>query len=162
MIVAIDPGDTKSAWCIIDETTCTPLFWNKQDNQDVLTSLESRIWRTVNGDLISVSLNEMAIEMIQSFGMPVGQSVFLTCVWIGRFIEASKLKYTFVYRSEEKIQICQSMKANDSTIRQALIDIYGTPGTKKSPGVLYGMTKDMWSALAVAVTFLKLKGVWTL
>jgi len=47
---------------------------------------------------------------------------------------------------------------NDSTIRQAMLDRYGPGrekaiGKKKSPGPLYGIRKDEWQALALAVTF---------
>ena len=46
------------------------------------------------------------------------------------------------------------MRAKDSNIRQALIDIYGKPGTKKEPNEFYNdskvkMAKDIWSALAI-------------
>ena len=45
----------------------------------------------------------------------------------------------------------------DANIRQALIDRYGPGkdraiGRKLSPGPLYGLSGDCWSALAVAVT----------
>jgi hypothetical protein len=43
------------------------------------------------------------------------------------------------------------MRAKDSNIRQALIDRFGEPGTKKVPGLLYGIKKDEWSALALGV-----------
>ena len=60
----------------------------------------------------------------------------------------------FVTRKEEKLAICHSMKANDATIRQALVDRFapGTPnhgkGNKKKPGFFYGFSADMWSAFA--------------
>ena len=46
------------------------------------------------------------------------------------------------------------MRAKDSNIRQALIDKYGKPGTKKDPNLFYNdseqkVSKDIWSALAV-------------
>ncbi|MBV8782506.1 MAG: hypothetical protein JO353_14005, partial [Phycisphaerae bacterium] len=49
-------------------------------------------------------------------------------------------------------------RAKDGNIRQALIDRFGPTkeraiGKKKSPGPLYGMSGDCWSALAVAVTY---------
>ena len=46
------------------------------------------------------------------------------------------------------------MKAKDSNIRQALIDRFGPVGTKKNPGWFYGVSKDVWAAIAVGgVTF---------
>lgn len=99
----------------------------------------------------------MVIEMIASYGMPVGKEVFETCVWIGRFIEAYDKDYEFVYRKDEKMNICHSMKAKDSNIRQALIDRFGAVGTKKNPGWFYGFKADIWQAYAVGVTYLDLQ-----
>ncbi len=68
--------------------------------------------------------------------MSVGKTVFDTCVWIGRFIqqvdEIGK-EYSYIYRKDEKMNLCHSMKAKDSNIRQALIDRFGEVGTKKKP-----------------------------
>lgn len=36
-------------------------------------------------------------------------------------------------------------------MRQALIDRFGAPSTKKAPGLLYGVSSHMWAALALAV-----------
>ena len=74
--------------------------------------------------------DEIVIEMIASYGMPVGESVFQTCVWIGKFAQAYE---KYIYRKEEKMNICHSMRAKDSNIRQALIDRFGPVGTKKNP-----------------------------
>jgi hypothetical protein len=57
-----------------------------------------------------------------------------------------------------KLHLCKSTKANDASIRQALIDRYGPGkeraiGTKKAPGPLYGVKADVWAALALAVTW---------
>ena len=78
----------------------------------------------------------VAIEMIASYGMAVGKEVFETCVWIGRFKEIAEfnnIKVEYIYRKDEKMNICHSMKAKDSNIRQALIDRFGEVGTKKNP-----------------------------
>lgn len=78
----------------------------------------------------------LVIEMVASYGMPVGETVFETCVWIGKFmqiVESRKKKVNKVYRKDEKMNICHSMKAKDSNIRQALIDRFGEVGTKKNP-----------------------------
>lgn len=94
--------------------------------------------------------------------MIVGKEVFDTCVWIGRFIELAVLKnipVEYIYRKEEKMNLCQSMRAKDSNIRQALIDRFGIVGTKKNPGWFYGFKADIWSAYAVGVTYIdKTKG----
>lgn len=101
---------------------------------------------------------EFVIEMIASYGMPVGKEVFDTCVWIGRFIERISRfatdKIYYIYRKDEKMNICHSMKAKDSNIRQALIDRFGEVGTKKNPGWFYGFKADIWSAYAVGITYL--------
>ena len=78
----------------------------------------------------------LVIEMIASYGMTVGQTVFETCVWIGRFVEIASfnnIKFEYIYRKDEKMNLCYSMKAKDSNIRQALIDRFGPVGTKKNP-----------------------------
>lgn len=78
----------------------------------------------------------LVIEMIASYGMAVGKEVFDTCVWIGRFKETAIMnhkKVEYIYRKDEKMNICHSMKAKDSNIRQALIDRFGEVGTKKNP-----------------------------
>lgn len=102
-------------------------------------------------------VDALAIEMIASYGMPVGREVFETCVWIGRFIEAWGGPYTLVYRKDVKLHLCGQPRAKDSNIRQALIDRYGgkdrAVGKKATPGPLYGVSADVWSALAIAVTF---------
>lgn len=100
--------------------------------------------------------------MIASYGMSVGQSVFETCIWIGRFKEMAEqynMNVTYIYRKDEKMNLCHSMKAKDSNIVQALIDRFApnTPnkgkGSKKEPGWFYGFKKDIWQAYAVGVTY---------
>ena len=150
-ILSIDPGNIESAYCVIDEETYMPEKFGKVKNEILLNLIYNRLSNSVN-------YYTMVIEMIASYGMPVGKEVFDTCVWIGRFIEAYDKDYKFIYRKDEKMNLCHSMKAKDSNIRQALIDRFGVVGTKKKPGWFYGFKKDIWSAYAVGVTYLdKLK-----
>lgn len=156
MILAIDPGPAESAFVLYDEhNRKVSDFW-KEDNGLVLRRVE-KLER--NGYATS-----LVIEMIASYGMPVGREVFETCVWIGRFVQAWRRRHSngyenshdFMYRSQVKNHLCGSMRAKDSNVRQALIDAFGGSkaiGTKKQPGPLYGIKGDMWQALGVAVTY---------
>lgn len=145
MILAIDPGNVESAYVLMDKQY-KPI----------------QIGKIKNGDLIDIVKNTDAdyvvIEMIASYGMAVGESVFETCVWIGRFYEAARLSdckaIDRIYRKDVKMNLCQSMRAKDSNIRQALIDRFGEVGTKKNPGWFYGFKSDIWQAYAVGTTFL--------
>lgn len=146
-LLAIDPGNEESAYCLIEKETYKPIEFGKIDNNELRVKLKS--------NLRHYSPETFVIEMIASYGMPVGKEVFETCVWIGRFIEIFECPNTyFIYRKEEKMNICGSMKAKDSNIRQALIDRFGEVGTKKNQGWFYGFKKDIWAAYAVGVTWL--------
>jgi hypothetical protein len=143
MILAIDPGNIESAYCYIDENY-KPIQFGKVDNEELLKIIAEN------------KHNELAIEMVASYGMAVGKTVFDTCVWSGRYIQKhleNHNEYNEIYRKEEKINLCQSMKAKDGNIRQALIDRFGVVGTKKNQGWFYGFSGDIWSAYAVGITY---------
>lgn len=151
MILAIDPGTDQSGWVKLLRDG-TVVKFGITDNEELIATLD----RTTHPFAREVDL--LAIEMIASFGMPVGAETFETCVWIGRFIERNhgdcNRSYAKVYRKDVKLHLCQSPRAKDAMIRQALIDRYGPGkdkaiGTKKSPGPLYGIKSHAWAALAV-------------
>lgn len=146
-LLSIDPGNTDSAYVVMGEDY-KPLDHAKVANQDLLYRIK--------GGLRGWGITDMAVEMIASYGMPVGKEVFETCVWIGRFLQAADYipAKRLVYRKDEKMNLCGSMKAKDGNIRQALIDRFGPVGTKKAPGWWYGFSKDQWAAAAVGVTYL--------
>ena len=141
-VLAVDPANEDSAYVLLDKETYKPLEFGKIKNEELLSKLEE------------LEYDVLAIEMIASYGMPVGREVFETCVFIGRCIERSKTPYEYVYRKEEKLCLCNSMKAKDSNIRQALIDRFGEVGTKARKGFFYGFANDMWAAMAVGVTYI--------
>lgn len=150
MIMAIDPANEQSAFCIINKENNEPIFFDKMYNDEMLMMLENR------------HFDFMAIEMVASYGMAVGKTVFETCVWVGRFIQLAhsrNIPYKFIYRKDVKMNLCGTMKAKDSNIRQALIDRFGEVGTKNNQGFFYGFKADIWSAFAVGITYLdNLKG----
>jgi hypothetical protein len=106
----------------------------------------------------------IAIEMVASYGKPVGQEVFDTCVLIGRLWQHFKARRpALIFRKDVKMHLCGSIvHVNDGVIRQRLIDLWGGKekaiGRKASPGPLYGIAKDEWQALALAVTFAETQG----
>lgn len=113
--------------------------------------------------------DEVACEHLQCFGMAVGKEVFETAYWIGTYrhhCELHGIPFHRIYRTDEKMQLCHHTKATDANIRQAIIDLFGGKdfaiGKKKTPGPLYGICGDLWSALAVALTYTKMKGGKTL
>lgn len=151
MLIAIDPGPEQSAYVLYDTVNGTPAAFEKVPNQLLLDTLEP---------LVEQDGNTAAIEMIASYGMPVGAEVFETCLWIGRYAETFArlgVPVRFVYRKDVKVHLCGSVRAKDGNVRQALIDRYGpgkelAVGRKATPGPLYGVSGDVWAALAVAVT----------
>jgi hypothetical protein len=139
-VIGIDPGPEQSAYVEFDG---------------------ARVWR--HGIVANKELQDMIsffwdspifIEMIASYGMAVGASVFNTCTAIG-YMEAvadsCDIKTERVFRKDVKLHLCQTPRAKDANVRQALIDRLGPQGTKKAPGPTYGVRSHEWAALAVAV-----------
>jgi len=153
-ILAIDPGPEESAYVCYSKGKL--LDFGKIPNNDMLSIIDKS------------KAERLVIEMIASYGMPVGATVFETCVWIGIFIHnwgkrqpVSRKPASRIYRKDVKMHLCYTMKAKDSNIRQAIIDRYPAIGggkmpqigTKKEPGPLYGVSKDVWAAIGVAITY---------
>jgi hypothetical protein len=141
-ILAVDPGDHVSAFVYSD--LAGVLRTDIISNHEVLPLVEELRQGGV--------CDFLAIEMIASYGMPVGQTVFETCLWIGRFIQAWGGPYKLIYRKQVMLHHCHSTRGKDANLRAALLDRYGGKvaiGTKKKPGPLYGFSKDKWAALGV-------------
>lgn len=147
-ILAIDPGHKQSAYVLIG----TPGYVLIE--QGILPNDELLIWVR---DIAAPDV--ITIEMIKSYGNVMGDSVIETCVWIGRFIQASGKgdAVDLLPRKTVVTQICNNPRAKDSNVRQALIDRYGGAGAEKKGGPLEGVKKDIWSALAVAIAWHEIK-----
>lgn len=150
IVLALDPGTTETGWVLFDGV--------KVEDSGVMLNtelLESLSKMPNNGQ-------DLAIEMIASYGMPVGREVFETCVWIGRFQQAwhTPDAVRLIYRKDVKLHLCGTPRAKDPNVRQAIIDLFPatgggkTPqiGTKSQPGPLYGVSSHAWPALGVAIT----------
>ena len=153
-VFAVDPGSEQSA--LVEMQGSQVVAFTLEQNEVVCEDLRS----VLPGDEAPV----LAIEMIAGYGMPVGREVFETCLWIGRFIDAWRGEHHLVHRRDVKLELCGSPRAKDPNVREALLDSYGpgqkvAVGTKKAPGPLYGFKRDLWSALAVGVTWQRMTGV---
>lgn len=156
-VLAIDPGTSQSAYVVWNDS------WNPlattvirgfqpghvercgiEPNETLVRMLQFRETTDMQG------FDVAAIEMVAGMGMIVGQEVFDTCVWVGRFYEHMVPEPRLIYRRHIKLHHCQSARAKDSNIRQALIDKYGAPGTKHAQGVTYGLKSHLWQAFAIA------------
>ena len=156
-IIAIDPGNEKSAFCVINYDDYSLVRFDKVANQKLLDML----YCIGEDGTFTAGTTDMAIEMVASYGMPVGVSVFETVFYTGRFWEAApSLKKEKMYREAVKLNLCHTKRAKDSNIIQALIDRFacGVPnkgkGTAKNPGYFYGFADDIWQAYAVGVTYI--------
>ena len=150
-VLAIDPGSTQSAWLHFDGAM--PGAFGITANDVLVRALRS-------GGLPDV----VVIEKVESYGMAVGAEVFDTVFWAGRFAEAAeRVQVVMLPRRAVKLALCGDSRAKDANIRQALIDRFGGPaavGRKAAPGPLYGISRDVWSALAIAVTYtLRAEGI---
>lgn len=157
-ILAIDPGNELTGYCVLDARTYRPVRFGKIQNDQMLGVIL---------DEIMSGASEVVIERIASYGMAVGQTVHDTSWWSGRFYQAASTwakKVTMLFRREVKLNLCYIASAKDANIIQALIDRFDPhasnhgKGTKKEPGWFYGFKADVWQAYAVGVTYLDQRG----
>lgn len=153
MILAIDPGNIDSAYCLMDDAYF-PHEKAKVSNAQLLDYIK----------LNAKNIQHIVIEMIASYGMAVGADVFDTCTMIGRLEQLADMlgiSSSRVFRMEEKERICHDSRASDANIKRALIDRFAKhdmkrgKGTKKNPDWFYGFADDVWSAFAVGLVYLE-------
>jgi len=149
-MIAIDPGTYESAYLMMvaGQIQCFDII----ENDDLLCILDQ------------LEKSAVVVESIESYGMPVGKDVFLTAEFIGEVKQVCKtIGHSFekMPRRKVKMELCNSAAAKDGNVRQAIIDLYEPTGggkmpqigVKKDPGPLYGVTKHVWSALAIAIVW---------
>lgn len=153
IIFSVDPGTERSAWCLFNAETKTLERSGLCPNDELLAAIGE------------IRAQVMVIEMFKSYGNVMGDSVLQTCVWIGRFIQQWVNKnilgeYALMPRKAVVTHLCMNPRANDSNVRQALIDRFSAGkgkdvavGSKARPGPLYGVKNDIWSALAIAISW---------
>lgn len=152
VLLAIDPGSSHSAWLVYNAATGGIRSFAKSPNEQLLEQLRSGL---------SPDVETVVIEWTAPRGMPASAELFETLWWAGRFREAARpLPALRLQRSAIKRHLCGTSAAKDSNVNPALIDRFGgiggkaaAVGLKASPGPLYGIHRDVWQALAVAVVY---------
>lgn len=143
-MIGIDPGPITSHVVQLDYFGRVVAF----------TSFANTEFREAFGSIYPHLYTTAYIEQVASYGMPAGAELFDTCFWAGRFTERLESEYQLsVHLAKRKTivaHLCGDARAKDANVRQAMIDRFGPPGTKKNPGQTYGISKDVWQALAVA------------
>lgn len=160
-LLAIDPGTFQSAWLIYD-TDGKVLSRGIESNEETLRKI--RFWAARYPSQEDEQPDHIVIEDIEGFGMPVGRETFRTVLHSGRFIEAwqhgdSSIPFYLLTRRQVKLHLCNTNRAKDANVRQCVLDRFGGKdaiGVKAHQGPLYGITADLWSAVALAVTWSEL------
>lgn len=150
IVLAIDPGTDQSAWLAYQDGA--PKKFGIQPNAELLRDLRIGM---VPADVI-------AIELIEPrYGVQMGWETLDTARLIGQLQEAahptpvvllkrsSILRHLGVVTSPKK---GEKRVSADSGVRLALMDRFGGEASIRKGGPLFGISKDVWSALAIAIT----------
>lgn len=146
ILLAVDPGPTKSSYCLYDVLEDKPISFYTVFNSATFT--------------FPIKPTHVVIEKMACYGMPVGETVLETVYWSGEL--ACQMRYQGIQiidritRKEVVVQLCRSARAKDTNVIQAMKDRFGEKGTKKKPGLLYGIKADEWQALGLAVAYSEL------
>jgi hypothetical protein len=141
-VLGIDPSNTKHAWAAYDSDAHVVMGHGRDLMGD---------WPEV---VFISRMDAIVVEMVASYGMAAGATLFDTCVEIGRLlIHMRPLHENIrrVTRQRVKLSICGQARAKDANVRQALLDLWGGKEATKKGRPLHGLAADTWAALAVAV-----------
>ena len=157
-IIGIDPGSKETAYIEIWDDRIGAM--GKIPNHDFLLLFHRQ----------QSHFDACFCERTASYGKPVGEDVFETVrlegalwgLWTTWWTPEPfrqhhpVFSFKFVPRRKVKQALCGTdFRITDAVIRQRLIDLWGGKekaiGRKGSPGPLYGLKGDLWSALAVLV-----------
>lgn len=154
-VFAMDPGPTASGWIHINYEAEAPFVARHSGNEEMLAILRHYPFEA---DTVLV------LEGIEARGMPVGDDVFQTCQWIGRFSQVWEERrergeplgpFYLVFKNQMKHIVGGKRNIPTTEINRLLREEYGEKGTKKAPGLLYNVSgAHCWSALAVGTAWL--------
>ena len=153
-ILAIDPGTERSGWVVTGQGNPPPVeHWAIDANADLL----SRI-RVYALPIFHVAV----IERFAAYDRRIGNETIEAIRWGAKFEQvledARGIVPILMLRRDVKRQLCTRVTARDADVREALIERYGPGktkaiGKKAAKGPLYGVKRDVWAALALAVAW---------
>ena len=165
IVCGIDPGPEKSGFVIYDTINKEIIDKAILQNEDFLKKMQLLPYPQSK----SIHCYDVAIEYTLNFFIRthyVGAETNMTNLWAGRFIQKALdlgLNCKWYHRNEIKTYLCGNASAGDPDVSMAVRDRFPATGggkrpqigTKKKPGPLFGIHDDIWSALAVAITYVE-------
>jgi hypothetical protein len=157
LILCLDPGTTKTGACVFDTERKIPVEFggfkpSKIDNEVVLRLLTPHH----EGGLLESFVERVVIEDITNQGVN-GNTIIQTVRWTGRFDQRcsdNNTPFSYIKRNYVKKHLTGKVNGiKDSHIRQAVIAGIYPPYSRKNPGPLEGVVADVWSAVALGLTF---------
>lgn len=143
-IIGIDPGPTQSAAVVMCTALARPIVDMLQEPNEIFLASMREYKRKLTPDVV-------AIEDVSYYGLSVGKDVFETIKVIGRLQEVFDGSSRLVSYPDIALHFCgQRGGVKTSNINAVLVARFGKKGTRKEPGILYGIREHVWSALAVA------------
>ena len=133
-ILAVDPYPERSAWVIYNCIEERLISYGMERNGTILFTIRD----------LDRQVGNLVIGMTSVDRMPA-YDVCWAYIWAGRFIEAFTGPYTLLYYEEIELNLCGGSKGCD--VKQALLKRLNGLDTAHS------VDKDIWFALAIAVTY---------
>ncbi len=151
-VIGIDPGSSQSAYVLWDNKKI--LEKGIHPNEELIEILADQYCDVASrADDIVLAIESMVHIHVPKNGQlkGAGKEIVDTIFWTGRFYESWTGKRERVPRHVVK----KALGAKDDPgVRAALIARFGEQGTKKHPGMIYGLATHLWAAFAVAVVWL--------
>lgn len=153
-ILAIDPGTTISAWVLYRIGEDRVVSFETCENELLLS-----FFRVSHGIEMFRPKKDIlfVVEKVTGYGKPVGETVFETCFWSGRFVQAWGGSFVMYPRRRVKKVLLGKDKGDDKHVRAAGIAWFGGKekaiGKKANPGDLHKMKEHEWQALGLALAY---------
>jgi len=152
-VLAIDPGSSKSAYVVYDIENKSLVTFGIDENEVLIKRVKK----------LHSFVPFMLVEQVKNYGMLIGDTLLMTVFWSGRFVESwGGDAFSLIPRKTIVTSLCGNARAKDKNVRRAILDRFSTAsrggfgkepalGNKSHPGPIYGVSKDVFSALALAL-----------